>query len=205
MQERQWVANTLHAYHLDTGEYADMRLENYRPAHPSQTRALQLVGKVLEAWQAEQWWQGIMLWSECCGVGKTHLAISMTVKVAMTGRSIAVWTMPAYLDALRESYGDGGTEQLQRGVLKHDLLVLDDLGAERARDVEWYQSVVYTIMEARWNAHKTLIVTSNLSPDALSARIGQRSWSRLYGMVAPYIVQMDGPDHRMGRRKGKQA
>lgn len=200
----QRIANALRAYHLDSGEYANMRLECYVPAHPSQQRALVAVNKLLDAWRADNWAQGLLLWSENCGVGKTHLAIGLAVKVAMTGRSIAVWTMPAYLDALRDSYGDGnGTDKVQRSVLEPELLVLDDLGAERAKDADWYQGVVYAITETRWNAHKATVVTSNLSPERLEARIGQRSWSRLYGMVAPLIVEVGGKDHRMQRRVGK--
>ena len=200
------IANAMRAYKLDTGEYANMRLECYVPAHPSQQRALVAVGKVLDCWRADNWAQGLLLWSNGCGVGKTHLAVSLAVKVAMSGRSIAVWTMPAYLDALRDSYGDGSgnsADRIQRSVLAPDLLVLDDLGAERAKDADWYQSVVYAIAETRWNAHKATVVTSNLSPEQLEARIGQRSWSRLYGMVAPLIVEVGGKDHRMQRRVGK--
>ncbi|MDE0062261.1 MAG: hypothetical protein OXU72_05665 [Gammaproteobacteria bacterium] len=74
-------------------------------------------------------------------------------------------------------------------MLDADLLVLDDLGAERA--TEWVDETMNSIVNTRYNDRRATIFTSNYEdgpdPDALDsllARVGFRMHSRLRRLVS---------------------
>ena len=84
-------------------------------------------------------------------------------------------------------------------VLKADLLVLDDLGAERTS--EWVQETLGLVVNTRYNERRPTIFTSNLvdSPDSTDPRsfifqLGARTRSRLAEMCD--WVEMHGVDVR---------
>ena len=84
-------------------------------------------------------------------------------------------------------------------VKQAELLVLDDLGAERA--TEWAREVMLIIVSARLAADRQTMVTTNYAAAGeLIERFGGgqegvRIVSRLFGLCAP--VRMKGPDWRL--------
>ena len=86
-----------------------------------------------------------------------------------------------------------------RPVMQAELLVLDDLGAERLTD--WVEETMNLIVNTRYNDEKPTIFTSNYEdiPDkedmnSLLVRIGFRMHSRLREMCE--FLEYDGPDYR---------
>ena len=84
-------------------------------------------------------------------------------------------------------------------VLKADLLVLDDLGAERTS--EWVQETLGLVVNTRYNARRPTIFTSNLvdladstDPRSFIFQLGARTRSRLREMCD--WVEMHGVDVR---------
>lgn len=78
---------------------------------------------------------------------------------------------------------------------KYALLVLDDLAAERK--TEYMQEIVFDVIDSRYRAGLPLIVTSNLTADAIKnpADIAyQRIFSRLLEMCVP--IEVKGEDRR---------
>ena len=80
-----------------------------------------------------------------------------------------------------------------------DLLVLDDLGAEKTS--EWVEETMNLIVNTRYNERRLTIFTSNYEdipddtdPNSLLFRIGFRMRSRLHEMCE--FVVMDGADYR---------
>jgi hypothetical protein len=80
-----------------------------------------------------------------------------------------------------------------------DLLVLDDLGKERT--TEWVEETLNLLVNARYNAKRATIFTSNFEekedrtdPDSLLVRVGFRMHSRLYEMCD--FVEFEGADYR---------
>lgn len=143
------------------------------------------------------------------GVGKTHLAVALlkdSIKdvrelndfVTPISRSSLFVSVPELLMELRWSYSGQG--EAERGVLVRytsaDTLVLDDLGAEKAS--EWVLQMLYIIIDRRYRDFKKTIITSNLSLDEISERLGDRIASRIAGMCT--IVRMDGEDRRVAQR-----
>jgi DNA replication protein DnaC len=75
------------------------------------------------------------------------------------------------------------------------LLVLDDLGAERA--TEWVAGQLYTILNHRLINNKPTIVTTNLDTEELSAQLGQRTVERLKSYR---VIHVGGGNLRDERR-----
>ena len=68
----------------------------------------------------------------------------------------------------------GGLPRPPRAV---DLLHIDDLGAEYR--TEWVLEQLYSIVNARYEAQRAIVATTNLMPDALAEHLGARTVSRL--------------------------
>lgn len=58
-----------------------------------------------------------------------------------------------------------------------ELLVLDDLGAEKSS--EWTKSVLFEIIDYRYNELLPILVTTNCPPKELKEKIGDRNFDRL--------------------------
>ena len=198
---KQWLIDN---YGLsDSGVYGSMRFDTYvpDPKYPSQQQAKSQARLTLEQWKQGDWTKGLLLWSPNVGVGKTHLAISLvregTLAYPRAGVHIlTIWDMPSYVREIKASYDDGGTEQIIQSAIKPAILLLDDLGAEYAKAREWYQNLVYDVVNARWVKQKATVVTSNMNPKALGQHIGMRAVSRLLALTGT-PVKMEGEDYRL--------
>ena len=128
------------------------------------------------------------------GTGKTHAAWHAVAGWCMAtgtdpGQGVIVTRMTDLLDDLRP--GDDSRQRV-RDCQAVPLLVLDDVGAEKAS--EWTQERLYTIVDHRYAACLPLIVTSNLPPAALDTTTGERVASRFAEMCA--VIPMTGSDRR---------
>ncbi len=128
------------------------------------------------------------------GTGKTSAAVAVSKVAVRQGHSVGFHVVPELLNLIRGSYDDtrGDPDLLDRlGEL--DLLVLDDLGAERT--MPWVLEQFYLIVNRRALDRKPLIVTTNLDVEELAEQVTPRVVSRLYGICgAP--IKFSGPDWR---------
>jgi DNA replication protein DnaC len=115
------------------------------------------------------------------GTGKTTLAMLISKSAADAGHSIAVYSLPKLLSRIRGTYGAetvaGSYLSFFERLTSVDLLHVDDLGAESR--TEWVLEQLYAIVNERYEARRAMIVTTNLSQDALEEQIGARTVSRL--------------------------
>jgi DNA replication protein DnaC len=84
-------------------------------------------------------------------------------------------------------------------VMEAELLVLDDLGAEKTS--EWVDETLNLIVNTRYSERRLSIFTSNYDisddpsdPDSLQVRVGFRMYSRLHEMCE--FLHLDGADYR---------
>jgi DNA replication protein DnaC len=137
------------------------------------------------------------------GVGKTHLAVAVLKQVVQTtGARGLFYDTRDLLRIIRSTYDASiRTTELEilRPVMTADLLVLDDLGAEKTS--EWVEETMNLIVNTRYNERRATIFTSNYEdipddtePNALIFRIGHRMRSRLHEMCD--FVVLDAADYR---------
>ena len=112
------------------------------------------------------------------GTGKTTLAMLVSRAALQAGRSVAIYSLPRLLNLMRESIDSttASFDLLDR-LAAVDLLHIDDLGAEHQTD--WVLEQLYSIVNARYEARRAILATTNLTPEELSEQIGPRTVSRL--------------------------
>ncbi|HZS29972.1 MAG TPA: ATP-binding protein [Gaiellaceae bacterium] len=110
------------------------------------------------------------------GAGKTHLAVAILREIVWSDvRKTALFlNVPGWLNALRESYGDGEPPPNPGG---YDLVVLDDLGAENWTN--WARDRIYNLVNQREQQRSLVIVTTNHEWPELAGRVGGPTASRL--------------------------
>jgi DNA replication protein DnaC len=137
------------------------------------------------------------------GVGKTHLAVAVLRQVIRTkGARGVFYDTRELLKLIRSTYDPSNrTEErdVLRPVMEAELLVLDELGAERTTD--WVDETLNLIVNTRYSERRITIFTSNydLIPDetdprSLLFRVGARMLSRLHEMCD--FLHVDGADYR---------
>jgi DNA replication protein DnaC len=147
------------------------------------------------------------------GTGKTTLAMLISKTALERGHSVAIYSMPKLLARIRRTYeGEPGTDtysQFFDRLTSVDLLHIDDLGAER--QTEWVIEQLYSIVNERYEARKSVLFTTNAEqlkqgretgPKAdtqseleVEKQIGKRTFSRLIEMCGDPI-SLFGPDSR---------
>lgn len=134
------------------------------------------------------------------GTGKTFYACCIANAVIDAGYSAIVTNFAEIANDLQATFNKGS---VHKRLLRTDLLVLDDLAAER--DTSFMQEIVFQVIEERSAAGKPMILTSNLSPQEF-LHPAELSRSRVFSRVAEVctIVSVTGADRRMERRKMEQ-
>lgn len=97
------------------------------------------------------------------GVGKTHLAVGMVRALILDKGAQAIFV--DFRELLNKIKGTFGSRDVSEGqvlapIFAADVLVLDELGA--ARQTDWSSDAVENIINGRYNANKSTIITTNL-------------------------------------------
>jgi DNA replication protein DnaC len=104
------------------------------------------------------------------GTGKTSIAILVAKAAKQAGRSYAVYPVPRLLAEIKRTFDRDASDSYLgffRRLCSVDLLVLDDLGAEK--QTEWVLEQLYSIVNERWQDRRSIVVTTNIpdeDPDA---------------------------------------
>lgn len=180
--------------------YARCELSTFEVGTDSQREAYRRAVSFIDAFPAVD--RGLVLHGRQ-GVGKTHLAVGV-LKAAIRTRGARGYFFETreLLRLVRDTYNRGADEtemEVLGPVLKADLLVLDDLGAERTS--EWVQETLGLVVNTRYNERRATIFTSNLvdlsdstDPRSFIFQLGARTRSRLLEMC--HWVEMQGVDVR---------
>lgn len=124
------------------------------------------------------------------GVGKSHAATA-AVRPHYGGGADLEWTpVGEMLDRLDWRRPD--SHQWLDRLMSVDLLVVDDLGTERAN--EWTGERLYAVVNRRWLAQLPTVATANMEPTALAESLGERTYSRLVG--GALMLRLAGHDRR---------
>jgi DNA replication protein DnaC len=181
-------------------EHCDLDSYMPQPGNVTQAKAKSDVLKFLEKYPSID--IGLLFIGNC-GVGKTHLAVSLLKQIIREKRDSGLFY--DFRDLLREiqaswnSVSQSSELEVLRPVLAADVLVLDELGANKP--TEWVRDTIAHIINCRYNDKKLTIFTSNYpdtserpGEETLTDRIGARLRSRLYEMCK--VVEVRGEDFR---------
>ncbi len=199
----------------------------FRSATESLKRALMTAKRFVEQYPLEK--EGMLLWGDC-GTGKTHLAIAVLKElIQQKGTRCLYRGYSALLKQLQATYSrqivaheETGVVLTEYSILRDvtdvEVLVLDDLGAEKSS--EWTLSMLYHVINERYNQGRTTIITTNLPWDdpqaaasmdrmtsaqramkieTLRDRISERTYSRIAEMCPIRLQLISNKDYRQIR------
>jgi DNA replication protein DnaC len=191
----------------------------FQGAHPTLGQALLTARKFVDAYPVDTAGKGL-LFTGSIGVGKTHLAVGVLRRLIQErGVRGLFCDYRELLKSIQNSYNPQvqTTElDLLRPVFAAEVLVLDDLGAQKPN--EWVWDTVALILNSRYNDKLTTIITTNY-PDlpagggnqtdaeraareqTLGDRIGDRMRSRLAEMCVR--IEMTGNDFRQTVKRAR--
>lgn len=120
------------------------------------------------------------------GGGKTVAAVLAVKSAIRAGRTARIENLGRLASEIRGGYNGVGLSENEvvRELSGVDLLALDDIGAGETANAEVERRILYLIMEARQNAAKPTIVTTNLSQLELVGVVGARIMNRLQPLTA---------------------
>ena len=126
---------------------------------------------------------GSLLFMGGTGLGKTHLSSAIAKTVIDSGHDVLYTSaLNMISDFEKEKFkGEGDTAQYFRA----ELLIIDDLGTEG--NSAFTESFVYNVIDTRICMGLPTVVSTNLTAHELSARYGERIFSRLFGVYTPLL------------------
>jgi DNA replication protein DnaC len=206
--------------------YRDCTLDafdpSYKGADASLSRALMTARKFVEVYPVDTGGRGL-LFVGSAGLGKTHLAVGVLRRLIQErGVHGLFCDYRELLKNIQNSYNPqvNTTElELLKPVFAAEVLVLDDLGAQKPN--EWVWDTVALILNSRYSAQQTTLITTNwadlpagagarfdkngakpaIIEDTLGDRIGDRMRSRLAEMCVR--VEMTGEDFRQSVKRAR--
>ena len=109
------------------------------------------------------------------GTGKTTLAMIVSKAALEAGHSVAIYSLPRLLNLIRDEVGqDAGLLDLLDRLASVELLHIDDLGAQHT--TPWRLEQLYSIVDARYQASRAIVATTNLMPDELAQQMAGRAF-----------------------------
>lgn len=107
------------------------------------------------------------------GTGKTTLAMIVSAAALDAGHTVAIYSLPRLLNLIRDEIGtENSLLDLLDRLSEVDLLHIDDLGAQHT--TPWRLEQLYSIVDARYQAGRPIIATTNLMPSALGEQMGRQ-------------------------------
>ena len=141
-----------------------------------------------------------LIFTGSTGLGKTFIINCIANEALKLGKTVLYQTAPIMLDAIiDEKFGNSDENiNLQENILTVDLLIIDDLGAERVNDFKITE--LFTIINSRLlNPKLKTIISSNLTIEELFKTYTNRIGSRLVGNYK--FLRFFGEDLRFKKAK----
>ena len=133
--------------------------------------------------------KGLYIWSKTKGSGKTFLACCLGGSIQLKHRKTVKFVSAVeYLQAVKETFKQGPEVPSKvYGYTNCDLLILDDLGSEKAS--EWADQELFHLIDSRMSAGKPLIITSNMPVEELKCdgRISDRLMAICIAIAMPEV------------------
>lgn len=132
------------------------------------------------------------------GTGKTHLAACIASETGEKGYDVTFTTAFGLVNLMLKSHVADieFKEEFLSPALESDLLIIDDLGMEVI-----YKNVtldyLYLVFNERLVSGKHTVITTNLTPDEIINRYGERIFSRLMNKSSSAFFDLNSNDLRL--------
>ena len=162
-----------------------------------------------------QAYPSLLLYSnEIWGNGKTYLASAIAHRILdrWDGEQVPCPALfvsePEIYASIQETYsytseqrerGEKPTEQkIINRLVAARLLILDDLGKQERRDMDFVRRTLFDIINRRYNAMRPMIITSNKDSGALKTYLGKDEaiLDRLFEMTDKWRIHVASPSYR---------
>ena len=137
---------------------------------------------------------GWIVLSGITGSGKTHLASAVANELVDAETPVLMLTVPSLLDRLRATFAPDAPHsfsEMYNLVESVDVLVLDDLGAQRS--TPWATDKLFQLLNERHVRELPTVITTNLALRDFEPRLQ----SRLRDVLFVNHVHIDAPDYRV--------
>lgn len=131
------------------------------------------------------------------GLGKTFTSSCIAKELISQGKSVAYGSVLKLLRQIEDERFQRAVGDTTSILQEADLLILDDLGSEPVK--QFYDAVIYEIINERINNGRPTIISTNLSMKELDKRYNDRIVSRLTGCFVPCAFY--GSDVRLEKLK----
>lgn len=162
---------------------------NFKAEYESLDEAVERIYHYLETFTKKE---SIYIYGDK-GRGKSHLAVSAYKFVKNLGYTSLFFDVPKLLNVIRSIIRkdvDFSENDLFSAIESVDLLILDDIGAERK--TEWVEEVMFLLINQRQG--KSTIYTSNLDIKELEERYGGRIADRIKNkMDETHLIKINTP------------
>ena len=124
------------------------------------------------------------------GVGKTHLAASISNELIEKDKLVLMGRLTSLLDMIKETFKDNSKSENELIELfsNVDMVVIDDLGTEKISS--WALDKLYTIIENRNENKLPIIITTKFDKEGLLHRFIQSNDKELSNAVIQKLYQM---------------
>lgn len=137
--------------------------------------------------------QGLILFGGT-GTGKSFHSACVANALLDRGYTVVMASVPSLVSKIqRNAFGDYNPLE---DAIKADLLILDDLGAER--ETSYAKEQIYSLVDGRYTAKRPMIVSTNLTPEQITNAddmTTQRIYSRIIERCFP--LKYKGADRRL--------
>lgn len=138
------------------------------------------------------------VWGDA-GRGKSHLLAAISVRLVHECDVTVLYRSTRHLlrelqqfERPKNGDPDAGADQAWRRAMSVDVLVLDDLGAQRG--TEWRHDQLADLIDERYAREQPIVIATNYPPEAWERVLDARTHSRLRAMTFP--IELAGPDRR---------
>ena len=138
------------------------------------------------------------------GTGKTHIALGLGLAACQKGLAVGFTTAAALVHELMEARDERRLLRLQRQIVKHKLLIIDELGFVPLSKTG--AELLFETISQRYE-QGAILITSNLPFDEWTETFGSE---RLTGALLDrlthhvHILEMNGDSYRLGQSRSQK-